>query len=284
MPETSSEIIDSAVLILTTYGFQVVGAIAILIVGWIAAGWARRLVIKLLSRSDRIDDMLQNFLGSLTKYLVIAITVIAVLNQFGIQTASLIAVLGAAGLAIGLALQGTLSNVAAGVMLLFFRPFKTGDYVEVADLAGTVKAVGIFVTELATPDNVQIIVPNSQIWGAAIRNYSFHETRRVDLLVGIAYEDDAERAMEALMQEAQADERALEDPEPFIAVAELADSSVNLTLRVWCAGGDYWPLKFDLTKAVKKRLDAEGISIPYPQRQLHMTAPVSVSPPAASVG
>lgn len=284
MAETSSEIIDSVVLILTTYGFQVVGAIAILIVGWIAAGWARRLVIKLLSRSDRIDDMLRSFLGSLTKYLIIAVTVIAVLNQFGIQTASLIAVLGAAGLAIGLALQGTLSNVAAGVMLLFFRPFKSGDYVEVADLAGTVKSVGIFVTELATPDNVQIIVPNSQIWGAAIRNYSFHETRRVDLLVGIAYEDDADRAMETLMQEAQADERVLEDPEPFIAVAELGDSSVNLTLRVWCAGGDYWPLKFDLTKAVKKRLDAEGISIPYPQRQLHMTAPVSVPPPAASVG
>jgi small conductance mechanosensitive channel len=270
MPETSSEVIDGIVMIVTTYGLKVIGAIAILIVGWMAAGWARRIVIKTLSRSERVDKMLHGFFGSLVKYLILAVTVIAVLNQFGVQTASLIAVLGAAGLAIGLALQGTLSNVAAGVMLLIFRPFKIDDYVDIAGLAGTVKSVGLFVTELATPDNVQIIVPNSQVWGAAIYNYSFHNKRRVDLLVGVAYEDDAQKAMEVLLQEASTDARVEKDPAPFIAVAELADSSVNLTLRVWCDNADYWPLKFDLTKAVKRRLDAEGISIPYPQRQVHM--------------
>lgn len=276
MPEASSEVIDGIVMIVTTYGLKVVGAIAILIVGWIAAGWARRFVINALSKSDRVDKMLHGFFGSLVKYLILAITVIAVLNQFGVQTASLIAVLGAAGLAIGLALQGTLSNVAAGVMLLIFRPFRIDDYVDIGGKSGTVKTVGLFVTELATLDNVQIIMPNSQVWGTAIYNYTFHDVRRVDLLVGVAYEDDAEKAMEVLLQEARKDARILNDPEePFIAVAELADSSVNLTLRVWCNTGEYWNVKFDLTNAVKKRLDAEGITIPYPQRQVHMTPPPS---------
>ena len=276
MPEASNEVIDGIVMIVTTYGLNVLGAIAILIVGWMASGWAQRLTIRSLSKNERIDEMLRGFFGSLVKYLVLAITVIAVLNQFGVQTASLIAVLGAAGLAIGLALQGTLSNVAAGVMLLIFRPFKVDDYVDIASESGLVKSLGLFVTELATLDNVQIIIPNSQVWGAAIHNYTFHDVRRVDLLVGVAYEDDAEKAMEVLLQEAREDSRVLTEPEEaFIAVAELADSSVNLTLRVWCATADYWSVKFDLTNAVKKRLDAEGITIPYPQRQVHMTPPPS---------
>ncbi len=271
MPENSSEVVDQIMILLSTYGLRIVGAVAVLIVGWLIAGWAHRIVTKGLSRSERVDTMLAGFFASLAKYLVLAITVIAVLNQFGVQTTSIIAVLGAAGLAIGLALQGTLSNVAAGVMLLFFRPFKIGDYIDASGITGTVKSVGLFVTELATPDNVHIVAPNAQLWGTAIHNYSHNDTRRVDLSIGIAYEDDVKRALEALLDTAKADARAHADPEPFAAVAELADSSVNIALRVWCNADDYWPLKFDLTQAVKARLDAEGISIPYPQHQVHMT-------------
>jgi small conductance mechanosensitive channel len=271
MSDYSNEFIDQVVLILSTYGLKVVGAVAVLLVGLMIAGWARRIVTKLLSRSERVDPMLTGFFASLAKYLVLAITVIAVLNQFGVQTASLIAVLGAAGLAIGLALQGTLSNVAAGVMLLFFRPFKIGDYIDASGITGTVKSVGLFVTELATPDNVHIVAPNAQLWGTAIHNYSHNDTRRVDLVVGVAYEDDVEKALEILLDMGKADERVHADPEPFAAVAALADSSVNVTLRVWCDADNYWPLKFDLTKAIKASLDREGISIPYPQTQVHLS-------------
>jgi small conductance mechanosensitive channel len=271
MSDYSNEFIDQVVLILSTYGLKVVGAVAVLLVGLMIAGWARRIVTKLLSRSERVDPMLTGFFASLAKYLVLAITVIAVLNQFGVQTASLIAVLGAAGLAIGLALQGTLSNVAAGVMLLFFRPFKIGDYINASGITGTVKSVGLFVTELATPDNVHIVAPNAQLWGTAIHNYSHNDTRRVDLVVGVAYEDDVEKALEILLDMGKADERVHADPEPFAAVAALADSSVNVTLRVWCDADNYWPLKFDLTKAIKASLDREGISIPYPQSQVHLS-------------
>ena len=271
MSEYSNEVVDQIVLILSTYGLKVVGAVAVLIVGWMIAGWTRRIVTKGLSKTERVDPMLIGFFASLAKYLVLAITVIAVLNQFGVQTTSLIAVLGAAGLAIGLALQGTLSNVAAGVMLLFFRPFKVGDYIDASGITGTVKSVGLFVTELATPDNVHIVAPNAQLWGTAIHNYSHNDTRRVDLVVGVAYEDDVDKALAILLDMGKADERVHADPEPFAAVAALADSSVNVTLRVWCDADNYWPLKFDLTKAIKASLDREGISIPYPQSQVHLS-------------
>jgi small conductance mechanosensitive channel len=214
--------------------------------------------------------MLTGFFASLAKYLVLIFTGLMVLSQFGVQTASLIAVLGAAGLAIGLALQGTLSNVAAGVMILIFRPFKIGDYVEVAGQAGTVKAVTLFISELSTPDNVQIIVPNSQVWGSSVVNYSFHDTRRVDLALGISYEDNIEMAVAAINQTIGADDRVLKDPEPMVAVSELADSSVNFVIRVWCDAADYWALKFDMTRALKEKMDSEGISIPYPQQTVHM--------------
>ena len=197
---------------------------------------------------------------------------IAVLSQFGVETTSFIAVLGAAGLAVGLALQGTLSNVAAGVMLLLFRPFKIGDYIEGGGLAGTVKSISLFVTELATPDNVQIIAPNSQLWGSAIKNYSFHPTRRVEILIGIAYEDDIDKALAAIVDEVKKDSRVLADPAPMAAVTGLGDSSVNFTVRVWCNAADFWALKFDLTKKLKNRMDAENITIPYPQRTVHTVA------------
>jgi small conductance mechanosensitive channel len=259
-----------ATSLLTTYGLSVVGAIVILLVGLYAAGWASRLVSRLLARSERVDVTLQHFFASLTKYAIIAFTVIAVLAEFGVETTSLIAVFGAAGLAIGLALQGTLSNVAAGVMLLLFRPFKVGDYIDGGGVTGTVKAIHLFTTELATPDNVQIIAPNSQLWGAAIHNYSYHPTRRVDILLGIAYEANIDQARKAVLEVVGQDARVHKDPEPMVAVADLADNSVNLTVRVWCDSADYWALKFDLTHSLKDRMDAEGISIPYPQRTVHL--------------
>jgi len=267
--------------LVATYGLSVIGAIAVLVVGWVLAGWASRAVDGGLSKVEKVDATLRGFLASLTRYIVLIFTVVAVLNRFGVQTTSIIAVLGAASLAIGLALQGTLSNVAAGVMLLFFRPFKVGDYVEAGGLAGTVKEINLFVTELSTPDNVQILAPNSQIWGSAVKNYSFHETRRVDLVLGISYEDNVDKAIGVVEAMAKADDRVLDDPAPMVVVGELADNSVNLVIRLWCNSGDYWPLKFDMTKALKQRMDTEGISIPYPQRTLHVVGS-AVAPAVAA--
>ncbi|MEQ8355523.1 MAG: mechanosensitive ion channel [Kiloniellaceae bacterium] len=270
MEQSAGEIWDLVAGLVTTYGLSVIGAIVILIVGFVVAGWVRGSVRSALSKVSKVDETLRGFFSSLAYYAVVIFTVIAVLAQFGVQTTSFIAVIGAAGLAIGLALQGTLSNVAAGVMLLLFRPFRVGDYIEGGGLAGTVKSISLFITELATPDNVQIIAPNSELWGSAIKNYSFHPTRRVDLAIGIAYEDDIESALAAIVDEVKKDSRALADPAPMAAVTDLGDSSVNFTVRVWCNAADFWPMKFDLTKNLKNRMDAENISIPYPQRTVHM--------------
>ena len=270
MEQSVNETADQVIATVTEYGLDIVGAVAILIVGWIASKWVHRAVTKALGKSEKVDAMLGSFFASLAKYLVLIFTGLMVLSQFGVQTASLIAVLGAAGLAIGLALQGTLSNVAAGVMILIFRPFKIGDYVEAGGQAGTIQAVTLFITEMVTPDNVQIIVPNSQIFGSSVVNYSFHDTRRVDLALGISYEDNIEMAVEAINQTIAADARVLKDPEPMVAVSELADSSVNFVIRAWCNASDYWPLKFAMTRALKEKMDSEGISIPYPQQTVHM--------------
>ena len=206
----------------------------------------------------------------MVRYLIIAVTVIAVLGRFGVETTSLIAVFGAAGLAIGLALQGTLSNVAAGVMLLLFRPFKIGDFVEVAGISGTVKGITLFVTEMATGDNVHIIVPNADVWGTAVKNYSFHPTRRIDLSIGVGYDDNLGKAKDAILAAITADERSHQDPAPVVEVAELADSSVNFVVRIWCNSGDYWALRWDLLRGIKEKLDQEGLSIPYPQTDVHL--------------
>lgn len=270
MEETVTETVDAIVEVVATYGLDVVGAIVILIVGLMFAGWAHRTSLKGFSKINKLDPMLRGFFASIIKYFVVIIVVLAVLNQFGVQTTSLIAVLGAAGLAIGLALQGTLSNVAAGVMLLIFRPFKVGDVIDAGGQFGKVQSLTLFVTEMDTGDNVHIIVPNSQIWGSAVKNLSHNATRRVDLVVGIGYEDDINKAMGSIHSVIKADDRAHETPAPLVAVTELADSSVNLVIRVWCDSGNYWPLKFDLTKAIKERLDSDNISIPYPQRDIHM--------------
>ena len=261
--------VEELLAALTTYGLDVIGAIIILIIGNIISKSVPKTLSKLLNKRN-IDQTVVNFLGNLTRATIMIFTVLLVLAQFGVQTASLIAVLGAAGLAIGLALQGTLSNVAGGVMLLCFRPIKIGDFVEVAGLAGTVKAVNLFTTEMATGDNVQIILPNATVWGSAIKNFSFHPTRRVDLVMGIGYDDDMDKARDIMLSLIDADERSLKDPAPMVVVSELGDSSVNFTVRIWCNAADYWPLKFDMTKKMKEAFDKDGISIPYPQRDVHL--------------
>jgi small conductance mechanosensitive channel len=270
MDESLEPVVQEIIKILATYGLDVVAAIAILILGLLAAGWARTATAKALGRIDGFDVTLQSFLSSIVRYVVIAVTLLAVLSQFGVETTSLIAVLGAAGLAVGLALQGTLSSVAAGVMLLIFRPFKVGDFVEVGGKSGTVNALTLFVTELNTPDNVHIIIPNAGVWGEPLTNFSHNITRRVDIVLGIDYGDDINKAFAAIEDIIGKDDRIHQDPAHLIAVTELADSSVNLVIRVWCDGSNYWPLKFDLTKRLKERMDAEGISIPFPQTTVHM--------------
>lgn len=263
--ESSQAVMDFIQL----YGLSVLGAIIILIIGFWFAGVARTKVYALLMKSGKSDEMLSGFLSSIVKYLIIVVTVLAVLNKFGIQTTSLVAILGAAGLAIGLALQGTLSNVAAGVMLLFLRPFSVGHFIEVAGHAGSVKGVTLFSTELATGDNVQIIIPNSSVWGSSIKNFSANATRRVDLVIGIAYEDDIDKAMALIEGLAKSDDRIKQDPAPVLAVGELADSSVNLIVRLWVDAGDYWGVRWDMTKSIKTTFDTEGVSIPYPQQVVY---------------
>ncbi len=244
--------------------FNLIFAGAILIVGFLLAGWAKRFITEKAFDHEELDDTLFTFVGSIARYAIIAFTIIMVLARFGVQTTSLIAVIGAAGLAIGLALQGTLSNVAAGVMLMMFRPFKMGQFIEAAGHAGTVKEVNLFTTELATLDNVQIIIPNGAIWSGSIINYSHHDTRRVDLVFGVSYGSDlkvAEAALKAVIDE---DDRVLDEPQPFLMVTELGPSSVDFTLRVWCDSADYAPLKFDLTRRAKEALDDAGVDIPFP--------------------
>lgn len=272
MPDIVQQNIDALLPFALQYGVSFVAAVLILIVGFWVAGRARNWTMRALARGPVKDDMLQSFFGSIVRYLIIAVTILAVLGEFGIQTTSLIAVLGAAGLAVGLALQGTLSNVAAGVMLLIFRPFRTGQYVEIGGIAGTVKELTLFFTELNTPDNVQIIVPNSGIWGQPLKNYSAYTTRRLDITFGISYGDDINKAMDIIRSVYEADPRSMKEPEPFLGVIGLNDSSVDIVMRLWVANADYWPAKFEITKKVKERFDAEGITIPFPSRTVYQVA------------
>ena len=241
-----------------------VKALVVLIIGWIIAGIIGGVIRRKVNANPRIDDTLGNFVASIVKWAILLVVLIAVLGIFGIEATSLVAVLGAATLAIGLALQGTLSDLAAGFMLILFRPYKLGQYVDIGGTSGTVKDLNLFITELVTPDNVQVIVPNGQAWGAIITNFSHHSTRRVDMTFGIDYGDDADKAMEIILDLARADSRVHDDPEPWVRVTNLGDSSVDLTARVWCDAADYWDIKFEMTKAVKEAFDTNGISIPYP--------------------
>lgn len=266
MTEDMQEYYDQIIEIMTLYGFSILGAFIILIIGIWIAGIAKRLTARGLRKTGRIDETVVLFFASFVRYLVIALTLLAVLDQFGVETTSLVALLGAAGLAVGLALQGTLANVAAGVMLLFFRPFKVGDFIDAGGIKGTAKNVSLFTTHLDTPDNVHIIVPNSKIWGAPISNYSHNLTRRIDLVIGISYDDDIEKAIKVAREVVAADERCHKEPAPVFEVGELGESSVDLLIRPWCDTGDYWPLRWSLTRAIKEAFDREGIEIPYPHR------------------
>ena len=274
MEQDLTEYTDMIVEYGTQYGLNIVFAVLILIIGMMAAGWVKRMVIKMCKKSAKIDDTLGAFFSSLARYVVIIFTILAVLDRFGVETASLIAILGAASLAIGLALQGTLSNVAAGVLLLIFRPFKIGQFVDAAGHAGSVKHIGLFVTEMATGDNVQIIIPNSQIWGSSIKNFSSNENRRVDLVIGIGYDDDIDKAIAEIGSVCDADDRVLKDPATSIFVGELGASSVDIVVRAWTASGNYWPLKAALTKEIKHRFDDKKISFPYPQQDVHIVSNV----------
>ncbi len=265
----TQQILDAAIPLAMTVGVNLLLAILVLIVGFWFAGRIGRWVKNALDRLPNFDEAVASFLSSIARYLIVIITILAVLDRFGVETTSLIAVLGAAGLAVGLALQGTLSNVAAGVMLLMFRPFKLGNFIEVAGHAGTVKGISLFTTELATPDNVQIIVPNSAVWGDSVKNYNGHPTRRCDITMGISYGSDINKALAVLKDAWSKDSRVLSDPEPFQGVVNLGDSSVDIVVRLWVNGSDYWPVMFDLTKAMKEALDANGIEIPFPTRTVY---------------
>lgn len=253
------------------WGIKVLAALAIFVIGrWVAMG-VRRGVRRMMEKGG-IDPMIIGFVGSITYIALLAFVVIAALGQLGIQTTSFIAILGAAGLAVGLALQGSLANFAAGFLMIIFRPFKVGDFVEAAGVAGVVKDMQIFTTTMKTGDNKTIIIPNAKISGDNIINYSAEENRRVDMTVGVAYDADLSKVKDVLNDIISKEERILSDPAPQVAVAELADSSVNFIVRVWTKTEDYWGVKFDATETIKNRFDEAGIGIPFPQRDIHIVS------------
>lgn len=244
-------------------------ALFILILGLWLAGWSARAVRKTIDRSKRVENTVRPILANLVRYTVIIVTGVIILGQFGVETTSIIAVLGAAGLAIGLALQGTLQNIAAGIMILALRPFKVGEFVNAGGVSGTVEEVGLFNTQLTTFDGIFVAVPNSQLWNAAVTNYSRNSSRRLDLTVGISYSDDIATALTVLREIAEQDERVLKDPEPQVLVHELTDSAVNIQLRCWIGTDDFWMVKWDLNRLSKERIEAAGCTIPFPQRDVH---------------
>ncbi|MGR6466180.1 mechanosensitive ion channel family protein [Rhizobium sp. PAMB 3182] len=262
---STSTLIDSLATLIVSYAFSTVGAILILIIGWIASSLFSRWTESALGRVRGLDATVINFLGNIVRYGVLIIVVVMVLGQFGVQTTSIIAALGAAGLAIGLALQGTLQNIAAGIMLLVLRPFRNGEYIDAGNVSGIVQQIGLFATEFRTPDGLYRLAPNSSLWNVSITNYSRQKTRRNDLTIGIGYEDDIELAQSILMDMANGDERVLADPAAETFVAELGDSAVSITLRYWTMSADWWPTSRHFTKTAKLEFDKRGISIPFPQ-------------------
>ncbi|MEL0105796.1 MAG: mechanosensitive ion channel family protein [Rhodospirillales bacterium] len=268
--DSAAELVDKIIELSITYGLDLLGAIILLIVGWTIASWGYRQTRKACEKTNKIDKTLEPVIASLVKYVILIFVVVAVLAQFGVQTASIIAVLGAAGLAIGLALQGALSNIASGILLLALRPFNVGDYIDAEGTNGTVEQIGLFLTHLKTPDGIFRAVPNSQITSKAITNFSRNMTRRIDIVVGIAYEDDIGKGQDVLLETMKAENLVSENPGPEVFVDSLGDSSVNLNMRCWVNTSDYWPALFALRKAAKLDLDKAGISIPFPQRDVHI--------------
>ena len=264
---------DEVIILLKTTGLDfainLATAIIIFVVGRIFVRLLTRGMRKVMEQQD-VDKTLVSFVSNLVGMVLLIFVIIAAVNALGVQTTSFIAILGAAGLAIGLALQGSLSNFASGVLIVLFRPYKVGDWIEAAGISGSVEEVQILTTVLKTGDNKQVIVPNGQIMDSIITNYSANDRRRVDMTVGVSYDDNLDKVRKTLEELVSADDRILDDPACTIAVSELADSSVNFVLRPWTATADYWGVKFDLTEAIKKRFDEEGISFPFPQQDVHL--------------
>lgn len=251
------------------YGANIAKALAIFFIGRFVIRLAIGGLSKVMQKQE-VDRTLQTFICNLARTALMVVLIIAVIGQLGVQTTSFIAIFGAAGLAVGLALQGSLSNFASGVLIVLFRPYRVGDFIEAAGVAGSVEEVQIMTTVLKTGDNKKIIVPNSQIMDSIITNYSANDTRRVDMTIGVGYDDDLDKVRSTLQELVAADDRILDEPATTIAVAELADSSVNFIVRPWVKSADYWGVMFDLTEAVKKRFDQEGISFPFPQQDVHV--------------
>jgi small conductance mechanosensitive channel len=268
-PDKASQLIEMGKDLAMTYGIKLIAAIAIFIIGKMVANWLRKLITRVMTKGG-VDKIIIGFTSSIAYIAMLAFVVVAALGQLGIQTTSFIAILGAAGLAIGLALQGSLSNFAAGFLMIIFRPFKVGDFIEAAGVAGKVNAIHIFTTTLTTGDNKTIIIPNAKIGNDNIVNYSTQPTRRVDLTIGVAYDADLKQVRDILEDIVSKDERILKDPPHQIAVSELADSSVNFIVRLWVESADYWDVFFDANETVKIRFDEAGIGIPFPQRDVHV--------------
>jgi len=262
--------------ILAEYGLKIVGAILILIIGRITAKILAAWIGKAMAKA-KVDPLLVAFTKDLSFVGLMVFVVVAALDTINVSVVSFVGVLAAAGLAIGLALQGSLSNFAAGVLMIIFKPIRVGNFVEIGGTKGVVQEIQIFNTILNSPDNIRVIVPNSQVTGGCIRNYSTNSTRRVDLVIGVSYQDDLSKTREVIQTVLSKDERVLEDPAPTIAVSELADSSVNFVVRPWVKNADYWDAYFQLTEDIKNALDANNISIPYPQRDLHVKSPITVA-------
>jgi small conductance mechanosensitive channel len=252
-----------------TLAINVTLAIAIFYIGKLVVGMIVRGMRRVMQKQE-IDKTLETFVSNLVRMVLMVVVVIAAISQLGIETTSFIAIFGAAGLAVGLALQGSLSNFAAGVLIVLFRPYRVGDFIEGAGIAGVVEQVQILTTVLRTGDNKRIIVPNGQIMDSIITNYSANDTRRIDMVVGVSYDDDLDKVRSVLEELVAAEERILDDPACTIAVSELADSSVNFVVRPWVSTADYWGVKFDMTEAIKKRFDKEDITFPFPQQDVHL--------------
>lgn len=254
--------------LIVSYSFSAIGAVILLVAGYLIAGLAERSIHAGLGHIHGFDQTLRQFFSKLVRYAILILVVIMVLGQFGVQTASIIAAIGAIGLAIGLALQGTLQNIAAGIMLLVLRPFRIGEYVEVGNVAGTVEDIGLFATKLRAVDGIYILAPNSTLWNQPVRNSTRNGVRRNDVTVGIGYGDDIDLAQQTLLDLAAADARVRRDPAPIAFVAELGDSAVGITLRYWTSAADFFATELDMTKRAKESFDERGISIPFPQQEV----------------
>lgn len=266
------ENIDIAELINTyviPWGINIAFALAIFIIGRMVVKTIMKVVRAIMEKAGT-DEILINFICAIANTILMLFIAIAALDQLGVDTTSLVALIGAAGLAIGLSLQDSLKNFASGVLLIIFRPFKAGDFIEAGGVSGVVEKINIFNTVMRTGDNREVIVPNGSIYGGTITNFSARDTRRIDMVFGIGYGDDIRKAKEIIQGILDADERIHDDPAPLVAVAELGDSSVNFNVRPWVNSGDYWPVRFDLTEKIKLAFDDNGISIPFPQMDLHL--------------